>query len=474
MQNKKPVFDALYNYSKARHVSFHVPGHKNGVFYNTLGTAVWENILHIDLTEIPGMDNLHSPAGIIKEAQDLAARAYGVDSTYFLVNGSTAGILAGILGTARPGDKVIIDRGCHSSVLNGVMLGRLEPVYFGRKIDSATGIPLSIDHEEVREIIENSGAKAIIVTNPNYYGICSDLEPIARLAHKHGMVLIVDEAHGAHLKFNNWLPQSAVDTGADLVVQSAHKTLPAMTQGAWLHVKGARVDRDRLERMLGVFQTTSPSYPLMASLDMARYVMVKEGKEMLETLIRHTRYTRESINLLNNGLFAPDSDYFKEKGCFGFDETRLIIHCRDAGMNGYQLDYRFRKEKGIYGELYDLVNWLGVTTPGNSPEDFDQLVKACRDIEPAGRRMGLPDMGLPVQKPRMKLWEVMEMERQRVPLEDARGLTAAASITPYPPGVPLVCPGEEISPQIINMIKLYAQLHISIKGYADGMVETVK
>lgn len=474
MQHKKPIVDKLAAHSGSSTISFHVPGHKNGNFYNSDRIELWGNILNIDLTEIPGMDNLHCPVGIIEEAQYLTAQAYGVDRTYFLVNGSTAGILATLFGTAHSGDKILVDRCCHSSVLNGLMLGRLKPKYIGRPIDKTTGIPLAVNLIELKKTIEDYGAKVLIITNPNYYGVCSNIRAIEELAHKHGILLIVDEAHGAHFKFSKELPESAVDAGADLVVQSAHKTLPAMTQGSWLHVKGNRVDRDRLERMLGVFQTTSPSYPIMASLDMARYVMMKEGAERLKILLKNTRQTRKSINLMDRGLFSPGREYFKKIGCHDFDETKIIINCKEAGMNGYQLDYKFRKEKGIYGELYDLVNWLGVATCGNSRQDFEQLTDACGQVICTGKKISLPDFSMPVQEPCIDLWEVMQVDWQKISLEDAQGMTAAESIVPYPPGVPFVCPGERITAQVIEMMKLYSQLHINIKGYTEGQIEIVK
>lgn len=474
MQIKRPILDGLAGYASSGAVSFHVPGHKGSGLYREKGIGFYKSILDIDLTEIEGTDNLYCPTGIIEEAQCLTARVYGVDYTYFLVNGSTGGVLAALLSSARPGDSVIVDRCCHSSVLNGLMLGRLRPVYLTREVDRRTGIPLSVDIEELERLLRTHDARAVILTSPNYYGICLDIGTIAGLVRGAGALLIVDEAHGAHLKFCDILPESAVDAGADIVIQSAHKTLPAMTQASWLHVNGDRVNRAKLERMLGVFQTTSPSYPLMASLDVARHIMATEGPERLRVLVNKVREVRDNINGMGNGLFLPDREYFKKAGCYDYDETRLVINCSRAGITGQQLDLSFREEWGIFGEMYDLANWVGVTTIGNRQEDFERLVKACSSVKPSGREIKLPFLQITCQPSNMNLWETMELEWEKVLLEKGEGRIAAANITPYPPGVPLVCPGERITKQAIEQIKDCINLGIAVKGYYDGYINIVK
>ena len=349
MNNRMPLVEKLINHTEKGPVSFHVPGHKGSSAIMGAGARLWERALQYDLTELPGLDNLHCPAGVIRDAQRLAAEAYGADHTYFLVNGSTAGVLASMLAATRPGDTVIVDRGCHSSVYNGLVLGRLNPVYIRRQVDPATGIPLSADAAEVERAFEKTRrAKAVVITNPTYYGICSDIRTIAATAHKNGALLIVDEAHGAHLRFWSGLPDSSLDTGADLVVQSAHKTLPAMTQGSWLHVKGGGVDKERLERMLGMLQTTSPSYVIMASLDNARHAMQKEGAGYLEEVLGYAEYARLEINGMGKG-FLPGREYFRAKGCRDFDGTKLIINCTGAGLTGQRLDLFLRSGAAYTG-----------------------------------------------------------------------------------------------------------------------------
>jgi arginine/lysine/ornithine decarboxylase len=476
MKDRKPLVEKLKSHISENPVSFHVPGHKGNPTLMDAGTNLWDTVLGYDITELHNTDNLHLAAGVIKEAQDLVAGVYGVEQTYFLVNGSTAGVLASLLAVTRPGDTVMVDRHCHSSVLNGLMLGRVKPIFVGRPIDSHTGIPMSVDAQAInRAFVKNNNIKAVIVTSPSYYGICSDLMAIAETAGNNGAVLVVDEAHGAHLKFWDGLPVSAVDCGADIVVQSAHKTLPALTQGAWLHVTGKRVDKGRLERMLGIIQTTSPSYPIMASLDTARYIMATSGDIRLKEIWEYTFKTRMRINGLDNGLFCPDREYFRERDCYDYDETKLIINCTKAGIGGYQLDLALRKES-IYGELYDLANWLGVVTVASRAEDLDRLVKGCRKVkkQPAGKEIILPSFDIPDICCGIEPWKVLEREWASIELDAASGMISATGIVPYPPGIPLVYPGERFNALSIEHIKKCKALCISIKGVCDGQVEVIK
>lgn len=476
MQNRTPLVEKLISHAAKSPVSFHVPGHKGSTVWMKCGTSFWDKFTKYDVTELPGMDNLHSATGVIKEAQYLAAQAYGVQDTFFLVNGSTAGVLASLLAVTQPGDTVLVDRHCHSSVLNGVTLGRLKPIFIGRPVDGNTGIALSVDPVAIKRTFESSrGIKAVIITSPSYYGICSDIKTIASIAKERDAFVIVDEAHGAHLKFWDGLPESAVDCGADIVVQSAHKTLPALTQGAWLHIAGGRVDRDRLARMLGIIQTTSPSYIVMASLDIARHVMATTGGTSLKEVCGHLQGIRQRINRLGKGLFCPDREYFKQTGCYDYDNTKLIINCLGAGIDGHRLDLEFRN-KNLYGELFDSANWLGIITIASKAEELDRLVEGCKEIKTkleAGKKV-LPGFYNPNFHCTMLPWQVMEREWTAVELERAEGRIAADSIVPYPPGIPLVCPGERISKEVIEHIKEYRTLDVIIKGLRGGRIQVVK
>lgn len=473
-----PLVERIKCHIKSNPVSFHMPGHKNNSSFMNSGTIAWNELLQYDLTEIPGLDNLHCAEGAIEEAQRLAANAYGVKGTYFLVNGSTAGIIASLLAATRSGDEVVIDRGCHSSVYSALTLGTLRPFYVQRPVEKSMGIPLSMHKGEVERILEaNRDIRAVIITNPTYYGVCSDIKAIADIVHEKGAVLIVDEAHGAHLKFSDDLPTSSVDLGADIVIQSAHKTLPAMTQGSWLHVKGHRVNVERLERMLGIFQSTSPSYPIMASLDNARYMMEVAGQRRLKEVLELVRDTRDRINALNNGLFCPDNGYFKEKGSFDFDDTKMLINCAGAGITGYEFDKILRERYDVYGELYDGVNWMGIVTVASEKLHFKSLVRGCRDIEPAadGERILLPyfqQRPLPVLE--LAPFEVLDRRSTYVKLDQAEGSIAASGIVPYPPGIPLICPGERFDDEVIEQIREYMGFNVIVKGIKDGQVEIIE
>ncbi|KUK07839.1 MAG: Arginine/lysine/ornithine decarboxylase, partial [Caldanaerobacter subterraneus] len=268
-----PLYDALMEYVKKETVPFHMPGHKQG---RVLPKEYIENLAKIDLTEVPGLDNLHNPDGPILEAEKLAAKAFGSKQAFFLVNGSTAGIYAAMYAVLNPTDKVLVMRNSHKSVYNGVVLTQSIPVYLLPEIDYENGIAMGIDVEKLEEVLQKErDVKAVVVTHPNYYGFCSDIEKIVDIVHKYGKILIVDEAHGAHFPFSNNLPKSSIKAGADIVVQSLHKTLTSFTQTSILHLNSDRVDVDRLKYSLSLFQSTSPSYILMSSIDMAREYMEK-------------------------------------------------------------------------------------------------------------------------------------------------------------------------------------------------------
>lgn len=486
MKDKTPLVDTIKGHIDKNPISFHMPGHKgNGEFMGT-GAIGWDNLLKYDLTEIPGLDDLHRAEEAIEKAQRLTADAYGADRTYFMVNGSTAGIISALLAAGQPGDAVIVDRGCHLSVHSGLMLGRLEPVYIRRPVDEATGVPLSMQLEEVKRAFELKPIiKALIITNPTYYGVCSDIRAIADLVYENGALLIVDEAHGAHLKFLKDLPASTVDLGADIVIQSAHKTLPAMTQSSWLHVKGDRVDRERLGKMLSIFQSTSPSYPLMASLDNARYMMETVGAERLKKVLAYAKEARAEIDSLNNGLFCPDKEYFKARGAYDFDNTKMLINCAGAGLTGYRFDLMLRQGYGVYGELYDSVNWLGMVTVASEGEHFTRLVEGCGGIKgtaPAasassaisGDKVMLPALQQgPLPVPGLAPWEVLNRRSIFINIAEAEGRIAGSGVVPYPPGIPLICPGERFTKRIIEDIQEYEKANITIKGMKDGQVEVV-
>lgn len=450
-----------------------MPGHKLGM---GIPPEFTENICLLDLTEIPGTDNLHSPSGAIKEAQELAAGAFGADSTFFLVNGSTCGIHAMIMTLCKPGDKLIVSRDCHKSVIGGMMLAGVQPVYMNPGFNTEFGISTVITPSQVERSLElNPDAAGVLITRPNYYGICSDIREIAEVVHKYDRILAVDEAHGAHLKFSGKLPVCALQGGADMCVQSAHKTLPAFTQGAYLHVKSHRVELDKLKFNLSLLQTSSPSYVIMAFLDIAREIMVQCGTELLENLLGNIEKFRGEVqNIKGLKMLTAESI-----GQGTTDRTRMVINVGDMGVPGLAADKALRERYDIQVEMSDLRNIVCIATVSDTRKNFGRLSSALAEMAEEHRdpdaSPGIPvrELGIPLQAVDLK--DVIHLKSERCELRKAAGKVSKGSITPYPPGIPLVCPGEVISGDVIEYVYNFAGSGGIIQGIGENFdVEVIK
>lgn len=433
-------------------VSFHMPGHKGAAIFRKYGYGEFlDNFVDCDVTEIPGADNLFQAEGIIMEAQKKYSRLYQVDHSYLQINGTSGGLIASILATVKPGRKLIMARNCHKSVFNALMLGGIQPVYAQPELIKEHGIMGAVSPEEIERCIrENPDADAVILPSPNYYGICSDIEKIAAVAHRAGKVLIVDQAHGAHLKFfhqlgfGDGMPEAAEDCGADLVVNSIHKTLASLTQSAVLNLKSELVDRYVLEDKLQAIQSTSPSYILMSFLDINADLLADHGREAI-------------------GEWRAAIDYFYEEAAAiaglklmkaeNMDMTKINLDMGELGIDGAGLE-QLLMERGIFSELYTGDILMLMTGIGNTKAHMDRTLDALREIAETGpdreaaderrrRDYHVPEAG--------KLRAVPE-EKIFVPLDEAEGRVCAGSIIPYPPGIPFVCPGEEITGDIITYI----------------------
>lgn len=479
MVNKTPLYDGIINYIQEGNTSFHMPGHKNGKGILKLKEKIdfKDNLLFIDQTEIPGLDNLHMPEGIIKEAQYLAARAFRSDYTYFLVNGTTCGVYSMILGTTNEGDKIILPRNSHRAVAGALIIGGLWPVYYEPEVDFERGIAVGVSPEKIEEIIiKNPDAKAVLITNPTFYGTCSDIEKIANIAHKHNMILLVDEAHGAHLPFSKKLPICAMDAGADVAAQSAHKTLSAFTQSSMLHVRKGRVDVEKIEFMLKLTQTTSPSYILMASLDIARYQMEEHGEELLDNLIHMTKKFRDKINELTD-VNCFGNEIIGQNSIYNFDPTKITINFRKMNIEGTKVAEILRSKYKIQIELSDIYNILAMATIGDSMEDYEKLYEAIHDINKKYKedsiKKELPHIvwKMPYQalSPRQAIYEPLEM----VNIENCYGRISAEIIAPYPPGIPVIMPGEIITKDIIDNVLKVKEAGIKINGPRDQRLEKI-
>ncbi|ABR46324.1 Orn/Lys/Arg decarboxylase, major region [Alkaliphilus metalliredigens QYMF] len=465
-----PILDRLLQLQKQDIVSFHVPGHKNGKIYHQFPYKNFTDFLmHIDTTEIPGTDNLHNPKEIIKEAQERASRAFHSKETFFLVNGSTSGIYSMVMACTEPGDKIIVDRNCHQSVINSTILGDLNPVYLYPEIEIEQGISLGVSPQAVEQMIqEHLDAKAMIITYPTYHGITSDLKKIAEIVHKYDKILLIDEAHGAHFGLSQQLPATALACGADAVVQSTHKTLPSFTQSSMLHIQGDRIDRNKLKTMLRIHQSSSPSYLLLASLDLATMIYDTQGKYLMEQLLQHITYFKAEL---------ADIEGIEILGGENHDATRLWISLKHLGVTGYQLEKRLRDQYQIQMELANIYGVLGVATIGNQRRDFDRLIKALKNIaqEKGNQRIKeMPPFTYRIPKQVLRPGEALHKRKETIPLLEARGQISGEYVIPYPPGIPIVIPGEVIDKEMIQYIDLMVQEGMEIVGMKDASYKTIQ
>jgi len=454
-QKDAPIFTALKEYVDSKPVSFYMPGHKHG---RGLPQEFIDYIPQIDVTEIPGTDNLHFPEGIIKDAQDLAAQLFGAKQTYFLINGSSCGILATITALCKNGDKFIVGRNCHKSVIAALTLAGAVPVYISPEYNEEYGISAHITPQAVKNALdENPDAKGVLITSPNFYGVCSDIREISKICHSRKKPLVVDEAHGPHLKFHPKLPESAMQGGADICIQSAHKTLLALTQASFLHVNSELIDLNTLKHVLVMIQSTSPSYILMASLDIARKIVAEKGEKLLEELLGNIDELKQKMQSLS-GLSIADN----RADLFDFDPTRIVVHTRKLGITGFELDRQLRTRFNVQPELCDLYNVVFITTMDNNKSDFDALFNALSVIHEENKSRN----ELPLRNMRLDLIpqqaylpaEAFSMKSERVPLADSEGRISTVSVVPYPPGIPVLCPGEKISKASIEYIEMILDL----------------
>lgn len=462
-----PLYKAVIAYSASSPVPFHMPGHKLG---KGLPEGPLKKVGLLDLTEIAGTDNLHFPEGAIREAQQLAARAFGAEESFFLVNGSTSGIHSAIMAVCRKGDKLIVCRDCHKSVINGIMLAGADPVYinpgFNKEFVLSTG---TLSREVEKALEATPGAVGVFITRPNYYGICCDIDKIAAVVHSRGKILIVDEAHGAHLKFGKGLPACAMDSGADICIQSAHKTLPALTQGSYLHVRGNRVDRDRLKFYLASLQTSSPSYIIMASLDCARAVMSIYGGELLDNLVENVEYFKKDIDS-DERLLMLSQDFAEG---WEYDRTRVVINCKKVGKTGFSMEKMLRERYNIQVEMSDLYNIVCIGTVADRRQDYElllealkEIVKNCNMIYPLAD-INVKELKIPPQS--INIGEIADKKARWIKLKESEGKVSSAMVTPYPPGIPVICPGEQITGELIEYIYAVASAGGNINGLTDSM-----
>ncbi|MCX7884259.1 MAG: aminotransferase class I/II-fold pyridoxal phosphate-dependent enzyme [Caloramator sp.] len=478
-QTQTPIFDSLMEYVKRDTIPFHVPGHKKGdgmdnKFKDFIGT----NILSIDVTVFKLVDSLHHPTTSIKKAMELAADCYGSDMAFISVHGTSGAIQAMIMSVVSEGDKIIIPRNVHKSVTAGIILSGATPIFMQPEIDKNLGIAHGVTPETVEDTLKmHPDAKAVLVINPTYYGVAADIKKIAEIVHNYNIPLIVDEAHGPHLGFNDRLPISAMDAGADMCSQSTHKIIGSMTQSSFLQVRGGRIDINRVQSMMSLLQTTSPLYPLMASLDVARMQIATKGKELLDKAIDLAEYTREEINKIP-GLYCFGKEILGQSGIYALDPTKITITAKGLGLTGYELDSLLADEYHIQLELSDLYNALAVGSFGDTKEKNDKLINALWDISKRfyGKRpvkgdvLDIPAIPERALTPRQAYYA----KKKSVSLEESAGLVSCEFLMSYPPGIPVLCPGEIITKEIIDYVKELKDTGLYVQGTEDPEVNNIK
>lgn len=479
-QKRAPLLEALISYAKTDKVGFHTPGHKQGKgMHPKFLEFARENIFKIDLTVLPEVDCLFHPVSVIKEAQELAAEAYGADKTYFLLNGTTGGNHAMLLTPLWPGDKLIVGRNAHRSILAGLILCGANPVYVLPEIDERGELILNVTPEKIEEtLLLHPEAKAVCVISPTYYGVCANLPLIEKIVHQdeeRKRVFLVDEAWGGHLHFHPALPSSALSCGADIVVQSTHKILSGMTQASLLHVKGKRIDTRDLESVLRLVQTTSPSYILMASLDSARMQMATCGKELLQNAIELAVWVREKVNTIE-GLKC-----FREEDVAPFllDPTKILVRVSDLGISGYEAQRILNTQFGVQAEMADLEKVLFLITIGDRKEDAVRLVSSLWQM---ARKFKVKSSNLKVipKFPELKMEiamtprEAFFAKQKTVPFKSAIGKISTEIFAIYPPGLPVIVPGEIITDEAHEYLVEMERMGGIVDGPIDRNLDEVR
>jgi arginine decarboxylase len=477
--SQTPIIDALEEWVSTAHAPFYTPGHKRGLGMNPLLTNPWgDRVLGWDLPELPGLDNLHAPSGAIESAQLLAADIFGAHQTWFSVNGSTAGVIAAILATCGDGDKIILPRNIHSSAISGIIHAGAVPVFVNPSYERELDLAHSITPAAVKFALEqHPDAKTVMMVYPTYYGAGGDLGAIAEIVHSYDLPLLVDEAHGAHFGFHPDLPPSALSLGADLSVQSTHKLLGALTQSAMVHVRGSRIDRDRLSRCLRSIQTTSPSYLLLASLDAARQQMALQGKKLMSQTIELANIARAQISQIE-GLSVVELNS-TTPGCKYFDPTRLTVTVTGLNLTGFAADEILTDRLGVVAELPSLRHLTFIISLGNTLADIDRLVAAFTELATNYRQdltIELPTISPPSEILTTTAMTPRQADRSphlRVSIAAAVGKISAESICPYPPGIPIVMPGEIVTAEALDYLRQVLDLGGEIAGCSDLDLATI-
>lgn len=471
-QSRAPIYEALEEFRKNRIVPFDVPGHKRGRGNPELVQLLGQQCVGIDVNSMKPLDNLCHPVSIIREAEEMAAEAFGAAYAFLMVGGTTSSVQSMVLSVSKKGDKVILPRNVHRSVINALVLNGAIPIYVNPDMDEKLGIALGMKVEQVEQAIrENPDAVAVLVNNPTYYGICSDLRSIVKLAHAHGMKVLVDEAHGTHFYFGANMPVSAMEAGADMASVSMHKSGGSLTQSSFLLV-GADMNPGYVRQIINLTQTTSASYLLLASLDISRRNLALRGAEEFAKVTALAEYARFEINQIG-GYYAYTEELVNGDSIYAFDKTKLTVNTLGIGLAGIEVYDILRDEYDIQMELGDIANVLAYISIGDREREIERLVSALAEIK---RKYQKDCVGMFTQEyidPKVVVspQSAFYAEKESLPLMETEGRVCSEFVMCYPPGIPILAPGEEITREILAYIAYAKEKGCSMTGPEDAAIE---
>ena len=457
-QNRAPIYEALQNFRHMRVVPFDVPGHKHGRGNPELTAFLGEQCVSVDVNSMKPLDNLCHPVSVIHEAETLTAEAFGAAHAFLMVGGTTSSVQNMVLSVCKRGDKIILPRNVHRSVINSLVLCGAVPVYVNPDVDRRLGISLGMKREQVEKAIKNHpDAVAVLVNNPTYYGICSDLKAIVKMPHDAGMYCLADEAHGTHFYFGEDMPVSAMAAGADMAAVSMHKSGGSLTQSSLL-LTGPNINPGHVRQIINLTQTTSGSYLLMSSLDISRRNLALRGREVFAKVVSMAHYAREEINAIG-GYYAFGRELVNGNSIYDFDPTKLSVHTRDIGLAGIEVYDILRDEYDIQIEFGDIGNILAYLSIGDRPQDLERLVSALAEIYRRYQTDGSSLLSQEYIDPEVVIspQEAFYAKKKSVPLEASVGCVCSEFVMCYPPGIPILAPGERITKEILDYIQ-YAKL----------------
>jgi arginine decarboxylase len=479
-QSRAPLYEGLLEHKSKNPLQFHIPGHKKGAgmdpeYREFLG----ENALSIDMINIAPLDDLHHPHGIIKEAQEYAAEAFGAEHTFFSVQGTSGAIMTMIMSVCAPGDKIIVPRNVHKSIMSAIIFSGATPIFIHPELDEELGISHGISLESVeRALTVHPDAKGLLVINPTYFGISANLQAIVETAHSYNVPVLVDEAHGVHIHFHEDFPLSAMEAGADMAATSVHKLGGSLTQSSVLNVQGTLVQPNRVQSVISMLTTTSTSYLLLASLDTARRYLAVSGNQELSRIRKLAETARHEINNIP-GIFSPGKEFLNNHARFDMDVTKLTVSIKNLHITGYEAEVWLRQEKNIEVELSDLYNILFLITFGDSENTITTLIEALKELSERFRTSdNPPENGWHVDVPNIPTLaysprEAFYAETESIPLHESAGRVSAEFMMIYPPGIPIFIPGEIIEQENLDYIQKNIDTGLPVQGPEDPTLKNL-